>query len=384
MKKLLYPAIAALMAAGLVSCEETDNGGFQGTNYINLTAATSEIYTKDDALNVEVKLTTKLQSDLTLEFVVNDTENILEIKNNPLTIKAGSLSASISINLKEDAELTETTDYVLSLSEDCVLPEKVAFAGEFDLTVYPTNLAVELTDDLKAVIAAYKTSTGVDLEKYLGWVNVSTHYEGVNYFTEEPEDEMYNTKTFITLSEASTAEQPVLCMEINAMGLQNKFNRQLRERTVENEEYWLDENALPCYKTLMDAINWTKDSKETFNAGLGDIKINNTEIEFLGTGEDSYGDEITIVPFDFYFSAYDRELNTEIKKDDEWYPDATANPVLHLNSSNILLEEEDAEEEEYYVEPVANISGTEMKFTFCIAGDGAYLNRVVATYTPIK
>lgn len=100
-----------------------------------------------------------------------------------------------------------------------------------------------------------------------------------------------------------------------------------------------------------------------------------------------YEDEITIVPFDYSFTAYEREIaaladgSLDPSSDPDWAYDATANPYYHLNCDDIT---EDLYEGGNWIEASASVSETALTFTFCVYGcylDGDY-TRIVATYTP--
>lgn len=106
-------------------------------------------------------------------------------------------------------------------------------------------------------------------------------------------------------------------------------------------------------------------------------------INFTRESVDEYDDVSTVVPFDFYFSAYEREKVAEL--DIEEGSDATANPYMHLNTYDIAEDSYETEGAGFWVKAEASISEKEMKFTFCLDYNGAsdYI-KVVATYTPNK
>ena len=119
---------------------------------------------------------------------------------------------------------------------------------------------------------------------------------------------------------------------------------------------------------------------------LDGIKLNaDKTVEFLGAGVDQYGDEIVIVPFEYSFTAYEREKTAvadgTFVKEDEYSSDCTANPAYHLNNTTI---EYDYCEYGNYVEASAEISAESLTFTFCVymcVNDYDY-TKIVATYTP--
>ena len=367
-----------------MGCEETGND-YEGTNYIYLDSQDGKatIYeTDEEPLTVTVTLTKALEEDLSLTFALQGTEGVVELDGNPVTIKAGEKTASLDIVSLNKNILEAAANYTLSLDASTVLPEGVALKDGFQFVVSPVSVDA-LTDAQKAIIEAYKTATGIDLSKYLGVVNVSTVITGTDPDTYEPLDPQTVTgKTIITLSESSTADVPVLKMIANPMGIQDHMYQILRSVTVDADDYWYGEYALECYASFMNAINWSKTSTEVFAMSLDGIKFNSDKsIEFLGDGKDQYDGDITVVPFDYSFSAYDRELAVDIEKDDEWAPDATANPYYHLNCDDIT---EDLYEAGNWIEASAEISNESLVFTFCTYAcylDGDY-TRVVATYTP--
>jgi len=384
MKKILFFSCIAAALLSFVGCEETGND-YDGTNYIYLSAKDGKttLFEADSApLTVEVMLTKTLEEDLSLTFALQGTAGVVELTGNPVTIKAGEKTASLDIVSLNKNILDAAANYTLSLDASTVLPEGVALKDAFTFVVTP--VAVEaLTEAQMAIIEAYKTATGIDLAKYLGVVNVSTVITGTDPDTYEPlAPQTVTGKTIITLSESSTADVPVLKMVANPMGIQDHMYQILRSVTVDADDYWYGEYALECYASFMNAINWSKTSTEVFAMSLDGIKLNSDKsIEYLGDGKDQYDGDITVVPFDYSFSAYDRELSVNIEKDDEWASDATANPYYHLNCDDIT---EDLYEGGNWVEASAEISNESLVFTFCTYAcylDGDY-TRVVATYTP--
>ena len=381
-------AAALMMLAG---CEQTGNDGYEGTNYIYLESEggqTTILESDTTPLEIEVMLSTSLSEDLTLAFAVNGPEGVVELQNNPVTIKAGEKTGSFQIVSLNAGKLTEAANFTVALDAATnVLPKSVALKNTFAFVVNPAPAESELTTEQLAIIAAYKETTGIDLAKYIGELNVSVEYTAYDFVNEELlEPETFTGKTVITLSETSTAEAPVLKMVSNPMGIQDKMYALLRALTVEYEDYWCDGEYFPDNVNLMTAIKWNKDSQELFSMSLDGITFGaDGAIEFVGTGVDQYEDEIAIVPFSYEFTAYARELKAiedgTFVKEDEYASDCTANPAYHLNNSDIS---EDLYEEENYAESTAEIlENGNLVFTFCMATamDSDY-TKVIATYTP--
>lgn len=386
MKKILF--FSCIMAALLsfAGCEEAGND-FEGTNYIYLSAKdgkTTMFETDSEPLEIEVMLTTALEEDLVLEFGLTGTEGVVELQGNPVTIPAGEKTASFTIVSKNANILNASANFTLTVST--LLPEGMALKAPFQFVVSPMTVDA-LTEEQKAIIEAYKAATGIDLAKYIGVVNVEVEYTGFDNENEVPLDPVtFTGKTVITLSDDATAELPVLKMVANPMGIQDKMYETLRAMTVADSEYWCDFESYPDNGNLVEAIGWTADSEEVFSMSLDGIKVNaDKTVEFLGTGVDQYGDEIVIVPFEYSFTAYEREkvavADETFVKEDEYSSDCTANPAYHLNNTTI---EYDYCEYGNYVEASAEISAEALTFTFCVymcSNDYDY-TKIVATYTP--
>lgn len=393
MKRILMFGCKLAAMAGFTACtdDNTGNGGYEGINYIYLSTQegkTTLYETDSDPLVVEVMLTAALDEDLVLDFSLAGAEGVVSLEGTPVTIKAGDKTASFNVVSNNANMLEAASNYTVGLAEDVVLPENVELKETLSFVVSPMT-SEALTDAQKAVLEAYKASTGIDLSKYIGVVNVSTVITGTDPETYEPLDpRTVKGKSLITVSESATAEAPVLKMLTNAMGIEDHMYQILRSVTVDADDYWYGEYTLPCYETLMETLGWNKTSEEVFTMSLDGITFAaDKSVAFLGAGLSQYEDEITIVPFDYSFTAYEREIaaladgSLDPSSDPDWAYDATANPYYHLNCDDIT---EDLYEGGNWIEASASVSETALTFTFCVYGcylDGDY-TRIVATYTP--
>ena len=381
---------AVATAAAAVSCEET-NSGYEGTNYIYLDSENNSLYDFDGAnMQVTAMLTTALDEDLTLTLKM-DNDTYVSLESDNITIPAGSLTTVFNIVVKDQLpEGTSSVNCTVSLDPATVLPEKVRLAADYTFTLH-SSATPDLTEEQRAIISAYQEATGIDLTKYLGLVSVSTVYTASNPDSEIPLSPVtYSGQTMIVLSEKSTARQPVLEMLNNPMGLQDALYAKLRSLTLDNPS-WASEYAV-SYSQLLEAIGWISTSSETFSMTLDGIKPQtNKSVEFLA--DLSYYDEeweenVTMikVPFEFYFSAFEREkeqiaegnIGPDVNPD--WLFDATVDPDFLLNCENVS---EDYYECGNWVEAKASIAADKMVFTFCIYNYTDYdYSKVVATYTP--
>ena len=393
MKRILVFGCMLAAMAGFTACtdDNTGNGGYEGINYIYLSTQegkTTLYETDSDPLVVEVMLTAALDEDLVLDFSLAGAEGVVSLEGTPVTIKAGDKTASFNVVSNNANMLEAASNYTVGLAEDVVLPENVELKETLSFVVSPMT-SEALTDAQKAVLEAYKASTGIDLSKYIGVVNVSTVITGTDPETYEPLDpRTVKGKSLITVSESATAEAPVLKMLTNAMGIEDHMYQILRSVTVDADDYWYGEYTLPCYETLMETLGWNKTSEEVFTMSLDGITFAaDKSVAFLGAGLSQYEDEITIVPLDYSFTAYARAIaaladgSLDPSSDPDWAYDATANPYYHLNCDDIT---EDLYEGGNWIEASASVSETALTFTFCVYGcylDGDY-TRIVATYTP--
>lgn len=391
MKKILsFGAMALIVAAGVSSCDEPVNNGYEGTNYIYLISENTSMYgVAGESIDVDVMLTTALDEDIDLTFAVSgEGRASVEISGNPVSIPAGSREGSFSLVCGDDIALDENLSLSVILDPTASNPEGLDINEAFQFTV----IAVSNPDDTpeqEEILGGFMEATGIDLSGYIGLIDVTVQYTGTDPDTGEPlAVQTITGKTEITLSESSQPGKPVLKMLSNPMGIQDKMYEALRAVTVDNTDYWYGEWASACYGILMEAIDWTPDSDEQFIMSLDNIAVNeNGSINFLGEGLNQYDDPITIVPFGYSFSAYDRELaaiadgTLDPENTPDWAGDCTANPAYHLNCDEIS---EDVWEGTNWIEPAASVSNESMKFSFCIyrcSFDSDY-TRIEVTYTP--
>ena len=390
MKKIsIFGCIAAALLS-FAGCEPSGNEGYQGTNYIYLESAggNSTIWEQDETpLAINVILTSKLAEDLVLTFAVEGTDGVVELQDNPVTIAAGSKTATFSV-VSNNADLVAGVEnFKIKLDAATVLPAKVQLKSDFNFVVRSAAVSA-LTEEQMAIVRAYQDANGVDLTKYLGLVDVSVEYTGFDNENSEPlPAENFTGKTLITLSDESSFGFPVFKMVANAMGIQGKMYEAIRAITIEDiNEVWNDFESYPDNGKLVNVTGWTPDSQEVFSVSLDGIKLNeDMSVEFVGTGPDQYGDEVVIVPFEYNFSAYERELaaikSEEFVKDPNTGSDCTFSPAYHLNHNTV---EYDEWEGGNWVEASAEISNDALTFTFCLymSNNDYDYTKVVATYTP--
>ncbi len=376
MKKvvLMCCAMAALVFA---SCDNGDNGSYEGINYVEISSVVNSIYDVEDGKQfvVNVYLTKSLENDLVLGFAEKSGKETMTFINNPVTIPAGQKNGTFSLVLADNLNLEADEEFVVTLSSK-TLPDKVQFKEDLTISIKTTSNAT-LTEEQQAIIDAY---TAVDLSKYLGAVRCSVEYTYYDMATSElcETPKTWETISVITLSEEATSGAPVLKMVANPMGMENEMYNILKGQTIENE-YWPEQ---PDGMTLMTGINWNTNGHEVFSMTLDGITLGaDGAVEFVGELPDRYEDPYPSVPFEYYFSAYERELKTVLDVTEDGT--GTANPAFWLAPYSDITVDEWENEDGVFVEPSASISAESLTFEYCFDYDGAFgYNKVKVTYTP--
>lgn len=229
----------------MTSCNEKKETGYSGTNKIYLTAENNNaVIVESDAtpLEVEVMLTSTVETATTLTFCLeDDTQELLSLEGNPVTIAAGEKSATFQVVSNVKNLLTEST-YITVGIDAAQLPAGMELAEALRIRVNPNPAVPELTEEQKALLAGYKEKYGVDLTAFLGVMKCQTTLNipgnGTTNEFSTPKTEEIPGQTVITLSEESTAEQPVLKMVDNPMGLTEHLYWVFRQNTIDDDEYW--------------------------------------------------------------------------------------------------------------------------------------------------
>ncbi len=376
MKKvvLMCCAMAAMVFA---SCDNGENGGYQGTNYVSLSSELSTVYAVEgQELVLNVSLTAALAEDLTLEFATDAPAALAELEGSPVTIPAGEKKASFKLAVNGPLENVTSQNYSISLVTES-LPEKVVWEQDY---VYTVRKAVELpalTPDQQAIVDGYAAA---DLNKYLGYVKCTVEYTYYDMATFElcEKPMTWTTMSAIVLSEESAAGTPVLKMIANPMGMEDEMYNILKGQTI-NNEYWPEQ---PDGQTVMAGLGWSADKEEIFSMTLDGITLGaDGTVEFVGELPDRYGEPYSSVPFEYYFSVYEKEKVTELDVTEDGT--GTANPAFWLAPYCEIIEDEWLNEDGVFVEPSASISAESLTFEYCFDYDGAAgYNKVKVTYTP--
>lgn len=397
MKKTLQKNIFVLTAflitiSSFFACstEDNANGEFLGENKIVLIPQTS-VFIKDNSTDetvIDIHLVKAVNTTIKLKFALQDNvfENtkLLEIEDPIIEFLPGQKKAQLKVKSTSRKVITKPTYISLVLVEN---NSTLNLEKHLQFTLQPLSATDELTPKQIELLELYK-SKGLDLYSLIGDVEMT----GTIYFPGDGNlDALYNKKTIqingittFTLSEKATAEKPVLKMTSNAMGLESYLYKLFRDLTIDDLVFWNNQGpyAPPANKNIMELIGLTRESKETFEVMMDDIEIdlNTKEVSYIGKGKDFYGEEITIIPLTYRYSAYERLQQFINDKNpiaiESIENGANINPAAIINNENI---KEDNYENDTWSESTAMLSNDKLSFKFIMGHSqaGGYINITV-------
>ena len=404
MKKITFMLMCMLaMLTGFSACSSSDNDGDKPmTNYVSISAEGNNIINEDD--DDEVKFNILIGNTLTADATINlslegNDDNVATLSPSTISLKAGAKTASFTV--KSNKKRLLKSDRVLTVKATFSDANMKTDGKAVTLTIKPDSDIPVLTAEQQKLIEGYKQNLNIDLTKILGKVKVDTKVT----FNDDDKIDINNNKdtrsfsgvTIITLSEKATADKPVLKMVSNAMGMAAFNYEMLRKKTVEDTEYW---TQMPYGKAVMENINYDY-NKETFTMTLDGIEVNpDMSLKFTGSKVNVYDKEITTVPFDYTFSAWNRlkamadanrtfvvdegDTKTRVSVQDIIDGGGSLNPYSFFDNTDIVTDGENTDYTTIYVAPTGKIDFTSGKMTFAFPWylENTYgCQRVEATYT---
>lgn len=405
MKKITFMLICMLaMLTGFSACSSSDDndGDKQMTNYVSISAEGNNIINEDDddevKFNILIGNTLTADATISLSLEGND-DNVATLSPSTISLKAGAKTASFTVKSNKKSLLK--SDRVLTVKATFSDANMKTDGKAVTLTIKPDSDIPVLTAEQQKLIEGYKQNLNIDLTKILGKVKVDTKVT----FNDDDKIDINDNKdtrsfsgvTIITLSEKATADKPVLKMVSNAMGMAAFNYEMLRKRTVEDTENW---TQMPYGKAVMENINYDY-NKETFTMTLDGIEVNpDMSLKFTGSKVNVYDVEITTVPFDYTFSAWDRlktmadanksfvvddgETKTNVPVQDIIEGGGSLNPYSFFDNTDVVADGEETGYTTIYIAPTGKIDFTTGKMTFAFPWylDNTYgCQRVEATYT---
>lgn len=406
MKKFKFMLMCMLaMLTGFSACSSSDDndGDKQMTNYVSISAAGNNIINEDD--DEEVKFNILIGNTLTADATINlslegNDDNVATLTPSTIALKAGTKTASFTVKSNKKSLLK--SDRVLTVKATFSDANMKTDGKAVTLTIKPDSDIPVLTAEQQKLIEGYKQNLNIDLTKILGKVKVDTKVT----FNDDDKIDINDNKdtrsfsgvTIITLSEKATADKPVLKMVSNAMGMAAFNYEMLRKKTVEDTENW---TQMPYGKAVMENINYDY-NKETFTMTLDGIEVNPADmtLKFTGSKVNVYEEEITTIPFDYTFSAWDRlkamadanksfvvdegDTKTDVSVQDIIDGGGSLNPYIFFDNTDFIADGEETEYKNIYVVPTGKIDFTSGKMTFAFPWylENTYgCQRVEATYT---
>lgn len=391
------------MLTGFSACSSSDNDGDKPmTNYVSISAEGNNIINEDD--DDEVKFNILIGNTLTADATINlslegNDDNVATLSSSTISLKAGAKTASFTVKSNNKSLLK--SDRVLTVKATFSDANMKTDGKAVTLTIKPDSDIPVLTAEQQKLIEGYKQNLNIDLTKILGKVKVDTKVT----FNDDDKIDINDNKdtrsfsgvTIITLSEKATADKPVLKMVSNAMGMAAFNYEMLRKKTVEDTEYW---TQMPYGNAVMENINYDY-NKETFTMTLDGIEVNpNMSLKFTGSKVNVYDKEITTVPFDYTFSAWNRlkamadtnqsfvvddgDTRTEVPVQNIIDGGGSLNPYSFFDNTDVIADGEETEYKNIYVAPTGKIDFTTGKMTFAFPWYLENTNgcqRVEATYT---
>lgn len=405
MKKITFMLMCMLaMLTGFSACSSSDDndGDKQMTNYVSISAEGNNIINEDDddevKFNILIGNTLTADATISLSLEGND-DNVATLKPSTISLKAGAKTASFTVKSNKKSLLK--SDRVLTVKATFSDANMKTDGKAVTLTIKPDSDIPVLTAEQQKLIEGYKQNLNIDLTKILGKVKVDTKVT----FNDDDKIDINDNKdtrsfsgvTIITLSEKATADKPVLKMVSNAMGMAALNYEMLRKKTVEDTEYW---TQMPYGKAVMENINYDY-NKETFTMTLDGIEVNpNMSLKFTGSKVNVLEEEITTVPFDYTFSAWNRlkamadanesfvvddgETKTNVSVQKIIEGGGSLNPYSFFDNTDVVADGEETEYKNIYVAPTGKIDFTTGKMTFAFPWylENTYgCQRVEATYT---
>lgn len=392
------------MLTGFSACSSSDDndGDKQMTNYVSISAEGNNIINEDDddevKFNILIGNTLTADATISLSLEGND-DNVATLTPSTISLKAGAKTASFTVKSNKKSLLK--SDRVLTVKATFSDANMKTDGKAVTLTIKPDSDIPVLTAEQQKLIEGYKQNLNIDLTKILGKVKVDTKVtfndDDKNDINDNKDTRSFSGVTIITLSEKATADKPVLKMVSNAMGMAAFNYEMLRKKTVEDTEFW---TQMPFGRAVMENINYDY-NKETFTMTLDGIEVNpNMSLKFTGSKVNVLEEEITTVPFDYTFSAWNRlkamadanesfvvddgETKTNVSVQKIIEGGGSLNPYSFFDNTDVVADGEETEYKNIYVAPTGKIDFTTGKMTFAFPWylENTYgCQRVEATYT---
>lgn len=299
------------LAFVLASCGEDVDTSEKMSNYVMLTANGESAINEDntEGIDLTVMMAYTLDEDVSVDLeITGDSAGAVRLSETTVNLPAGQKTATVKV-LSNNANVLGAQEVVYVKIAKCSQPKMLPLdANGIAVTVKPSTVVPELTEEQLELIKGYKENLGIDLTRMMGIVDVKTT---ITYGNDDKDGEnngedtkTYTGRSVITLSDKATADKPLLKMVSNPMGMESyMYDRLLRCTTEESEGYFSGD---PISAVLTQAVGYDK-SKESFSTSLDSIGVSaDGTLSFLATQTDEYGGEVVKVPFSYEYSVWTR------------------------------------------------------------------------------
>lgn len=367
-------ALLGLLTLTFTACGDDDDNKDEIKNFWTLTAENKTLYDSDtEGVKVTVTLAYAAAQDITLTPMLTGTgAEVFAIDPATITIAKGAKTADFYVRATGAARLQNAS--VLTLNIGAV--SSLNSGSALTIPVEPSGAAV-LTAAQQALAKQWLEKFGFNVSPFIGALDaeatVTFNTDDKDVYNNGSETAVYSSKCQVTISDKADADHIVLHMD-NALGLRDFLYKMLLAQSVEDDEFWL---ANPNNANLLRAVSYDK-TKETFGVGL-DITIDPQTKAIAFTGDVyniTYEENQTGVPFEFSFSAWERQQqleqftmsNGDSPAEEVGMAEAismgiTLNPAHYLVSSDISYDAWETQPS-LYTEPTAAVSNDKMTFRF--------------------
>lgn len=373
MKKVMM-ALLGLLSLTLTACDNEDDNKEGIKNFWTLTVENKTLYGNDaEGVKVTITLAYAAAENYDMVPVLSGTNaDAFYIDPTIVTIKKGKTKGEFYVRPNANSMFTDTSVLTLTLEE----VEGLNSGNPVNITAEPFT-DVQLTAAQKALARKWQTTFGFDVHPFVGVLRanatVTFNTDDKEAYNDGNETAAYTSQCVVTISDNADDDNIVLSMKGNALGLRDFFYKMLQAQTVDDADYWV---ANPNNAHLLEVVGYDKVT-ETFTVNL-DVTIDpeTKTISFTNTKPNIYEEEITVVPFIFNFSAWERQLsladfvmdNGESASEQVTMEEAigmgvTLSPDYYLISSDISYDAWESDPS-LYTTPAASYDNKEMTFTF--------------------
>lgn len=337
MVSLAMVAFVGTVAVGC-SSDDKDDVDFNRVE-INLSDEDLEVI-GDDKIKVEINLAFAVSKDETIGLKLEGNEGeYVSLSSNIVEIKAGEKSGFVTLTSNQNYDGGKPLTITISIDQANTSLTDVELIASKTFVLKP-ELCVDLDEDDKAKLSAYKEKTGFDFTNLLGKLDVKLtiiyNSDDSQVFFEGEEKYIYEGKTFIDLADEATNDTFIFDMEDNPMGMTEWIKSVYYMQTFYNTEFF---NVPKTAKgKICDLLEYDPKNPgdvefdiemDSLYFKIADIKDNKVGVEHIvKIYKDSWGDECNTINFDYDFDL-EKRLAKLVKDGASFVLNENGNMVEH-------------------------------------------------------